>query len=636
MPEGVTPDTLDAQFDEQGVLVRYRVELAERPDGLYAVWQGRIYGAQRSSADASILLVAAPGEAAPADFDTEYDARPAKVVPESKVVSTFSLQTHCLHDDDIYRIAPGPGLTLRWNGTDEHRARQLGLRDFGATPSEDEITAIWQERHDFAVGTRPAGTGDPHELVRDIARLLRTVVPDGWERIAAQFRQVGDYAEIEVRAAGEGESVSLPASPQLGQLFSNLRGAMYEPGAGTWFTGTLTLVAPARFTFDHDGRAEPNWRQSPVGRPTARVYDAELEHFPRERSNVPDWLAAKAGLPVNVSLRHAAVVDAQNPGEPPVVNRQALSPDEARALFDYLYRAPVVLSRPQLLPDLFAPAAPPEVPDAFHTDGQWIWAAAVPHYLRKYGLPPQPELTEHIRAQGYRPSAVPPQLLAAAEAELSGRPLPPQPGGHDADAVTLTERGADPPYGLRASEVLVVLERRLAEYGVASAAYRIGERTDGTWSLWRAESGWVAGPGGAEPAEFARVEEAARFLLGSLLLYPVRVVDDEGEWPIQPLPGEPPLTMLRAKRLITLPVGTTLVRFGPETGNLLHGEGVRFTETSLLPDREGHRTRYRVVRPVRALTGVTQPWGGSSGGAVAYLLPHPVGRHLEAGALARA
>ncbi|MDQ0378237.1 TNT domain-containing protein [Amycolatopsis thermophila] len=616
--------------------MRYRVELAERPDGLYAVWQGRVFAAQRSSADASVLLVAAPGEDAPADFDTEHESRPAKVVPEAEVASTFSLQTHCLFDDDIYRIAPGEGLNLRWTGTDEVRAQQLGLHDFGVTATEAEITAIWQERHDFTTGPRTAGTGDPQELVRDIARLLRTVVPDGWERIAAQFRQVGDYAEIEVRAVGEGESVSLPASPRLGQLFSDLRAAMYQEGAGTWFKGTLTLVAPSDFTFDYDARAEPNWRQSPAGRPTARAYEAELEHFPRERGAVPDWLAAKAGLPVDVAFRHAAVVDAQNPGEPPVVNRQALPPDEARALFDYLYRAPVVLSRPYRLPDLFAPANPPDVPDAFHTDGEWIWAAAVPHYLRKYGLPPQPELTERIRALGYRPPAVPPHLLAAAEAELQGRPLPTQPDAGEVDAVTLTERGGDPPYGLRASEVLTVLERRLAEHGIKPSAYRIGSRAEGAWSLRRTESSWeVTGPDGAEPAAFSRVEEAARFLLGSLLLYPVRVADDEGEWPIVPLRGEPPLTFYRAKRLVTLPIGTTLVRFGPETGNLVHEETARFPETSLLPEREVQRARYRITRPLRALTGVTEPWGALPGGAVAYFLPHPVGQHVETGALER-
>ncbi|NIH77682.1 TNT domain-containing protein [Amycolatopsis viridis] len=614
--------------------MRYRVELAHRPDGLHAVWRGRVFPAERSSADGTVLLVTPAGEDAPAGFDEEFSGRPAKVVPEADIAVAFSLQTHCLFDDDLYRIAPGDGLTLRWNGTDEVRARQLGLREFTTTATEAGITAIWQERHDFPTGPRPPVEAAPEDLVRDIARQLRVVVPDGWERIAAQFRQVGNYAEIEVRAAGEGESVSLPASPRLGQLFSDLRAAMHQPGAGTWCTGTLTLVAPAEFSFDYDSAAEPNWRRSPVGRPTAGVYEAELAQFPRERDQVPDWLAARAGLPVHVAFRHAAVVDA--PGEPPVVNRQALPAEEARALFDYLFRAPVAVSTPNRLPDLFAPAGPPDTPDAFHTDGVWIWAAAVPHYLRKYGLPPQPELVEHIRAQGYRVPSVPAHLRAAAEAELLGKPLPPQPDAGNADAVTRAERGEDPPYGLRASEVLTVLERRLAEHGITPSAYRIGERADGAWSLRRTEQGWeVTAPNGAAATTCARVEEAARFLLGSLLLYPVHAVDDSGEWPVAPLRGEPPLTLYRAKRLVTLPTGTTLVRFGTETGNLLHEEHARFAETSLLPDREAQRARYRVARPLRVLTGVTMSWGVLPGGAVAYFLPHPIGQHVETGALER-
>jgi hypothetical protein len=63
---------------------------------------------------------------------------------------------------------------------------------------------------------------------------------------------------------------------------------------------------------------------------------------------------------------------------------------------------------------------------------------------------------------------------------------------------------------------------------------------------------------------------------------------------------------------------------------------MRFFETSLASERERERRAYRVQRPLRALTGITTPWGGMPGGAVAYLLPRPVGQHLETGALARA
>ncbi|WP_236790347.1 TNT domain-containing protein [Amycolatopsis sp. GM8] len=611
--------------------MRYRVELTAQPDGLYGVWRGQAYRAERSTADGTLLLSAAPDEEAPGDFDDEWNSRPAKVIAADQVEGTFTLETHCLFDDEIFQIAPGPdprSLTLRWQNQDEARARQLGLEDLTATATLDEISALWQERHDFPTASPPeAGLGEPEALVRSIARAVRAILPDGWERVAAQFRQVGEYSEMEIRAVGDGASVSLAAPPQLGELFAQLRSAMYEPQAGTWFKGTLTLEAPSSFQFDYDATNEPNWRQSPAGRLTARVYDAELARFPRERKQVPEWLAAKAGLPLDVTFRHARL-----PEQP-----QPLPQEEIRPILDYLYRAPVVVSRPGRLPDTVKPGGPPDVPDASHTDGLWIWPAAVPHYLRKYGLPPEPELVERIRANSYRVPYLSSELRATVEAEVLGQPHPPAPGAPELDAVTLIDRGGEPPLGLRASEVLAVLERRLAEYGVPAAAYRIGEYAEGVWSLHRTKDSWeVSGPGGGEPAAFAHVEEASRFLLGSLLLYPARTPEEQSvEWPIVPLRGEPPLNFFRAKRLITLSAGTTVVRFGNEAGNLVHDPATRFPEASLAPEREQLRQTYRLVRGLPALTGVTLPWGPMPGGAVGYLLPHAIGQHLETGALER-
>ncbi|WP_158879661.1 TNT domain-containing protein [Amycolatopsis anabasis] len=637
--------------------MRYRVEAADRPDGLYAAWQGEVYGAQRSTSDGTVLLVALPGEEAPPGFDTEWNSRPAKVVPEAEAASTFSLQTHCLFDDEFYRVAPqseGGPLTLRWTGQDEVRAKQLGLVEGSVTATPDEITALWQERHDFLAegAARPEpGSGDQGAYLRAIGRTLRGLMPAGWQRVGAQFRQVGDYAELEIRAilgeAGD-QVLSLPAPPRLGELFAGLRSAMYAPGTGTWFQGTFTLDSASNFDFDFDADAEPLWRQPPNegGRPTTRAFGVELALFPRDRKHVPPWLAAKAGLPLDVTFRVARVVDAHPEGEKTVVNRPPVPPEEMRGVLDYLYRSPVALARPARLPDVFANAPQQDVPDAFHTDGSWIWPAAVPHYLRKYGVPPEPDLLEHIRANAHRPPYVGERLRATAEAELLGQPYPPQSPDDLAqpDAPTLVDRGGEPRAGLRASEVLTVLQRRLTDYGVAESAYRIGELGEGVWSLRRTESSWEVGaPDGGEPAYFAHVEEAARFLLGTLLLYPARAGSTPPEaeqghptdWPILPLRGEPPLHFFRAKRMIVLPAGAAVVRFGNEAGNLVHDESARFPETSLAAEREALRQAYRVTRPLRVLTGVTLPWGPMPGGAVAYLLPRPIGQHLETGALDR-
>ncbi|MCP2236679.1 TNT domain-containing protein [Prauserella halophila] len=635
--------------------MRHRVEVAERPDALYALWNGQMFRAQRSTTDSSVLLTPLAGEDAPEEFDTEARGTRGKVVPAEEAPATFALHTYCLRDDEPYLVEPTSDdgeLILRWTGTDEQRAHDLGLTDFTTRVQDpDTITALWQERHDFAAAHAPRtepGTGEVQPLLKAIGQTLLGFLPSGWQRVAAQFRQVGDYSELEVKAdAGEDTAVSLSAPPQLGQLMSQLRSAMYTPEDGTWFQGTYALDPERNFDFDYDTTGEPQWQLPPAGRRTARTYDAELEYFPRK--DPPPWLAAKAGKPLDVEFRHAHIVDSGGgEGEQPVVNRPPLPQEEIPRVLGYLFRAPVVLARQGGLRDLFAPqGAPHDVPDAFHTDGTWVWPAAVPHYLRKYGVPPEQDLLDAIRAKQYTVPYASRSVRATAEADLLGKPRPPRAPEDVAEPSTVTkvQRGEEP-RRLRASEVLSALRLRLAEHGIADSAFRIGETADDAWCLHRAVDGWevarYADGVPVEPRHFARVHDAAEALLGALLLLPGRMgagtsaeQQHPTDWPIQPVRGEPPLPFFRNKRMVTLPVGMRLRRFGGEQGNLLHPDRTPFPETSLPVEREGDLRTFVVKRPVHVLTGVTSPWGPLPGGAVAYLLPNPVGAHVESGALER-
>ncbi|GGK40281.1 hypothetical protein [Nocardia camponoti] len=100
-------------------------------------------------------------------------------------------------------------------------------------------------------------------------------------------------------------------------------------------------------------------------------------------------------------MRIVAVIDGTDPSGRPIVNRQQLHPEVANSLLHYLQNAPVVLAARSYDTDMFAPSDR-DVPMNFHTDGTFIWPGAVWHYLRKYGLPPSPELMEHVARQGYR------------------------------------------------------------------------------------------------------------------------------------------------------------------------------------------------------------------------------------------
>ncbi|MFC9993648.1 hypothetical protein [Nocardia sp. NPDC127526] len=99
--------------------------------------------------------------------------------------------------------------------------------------------------------------------------------------------------------------------------------------------------------------------------------------------------------------RMAKVYDGKDAKGKPIVERPPVNPQMRDALLAYLESAPVVLAARSTDIDEFAPADR-DVPLNFRTDGVWVWAGAVPHYLLKHGLAPEPELVRHIVGRGFR------------------------------------------------------------------------------------------------------------------------------------------------------------------------------------------------------------------------------------------
>ncbi|WP_157562767.1 hypothetical protein [Micromonospora chokoriensis] len=83
-----------------------------------------------------------------------------------------------------------------------------------------------------------------------------------------------------------------------------------------------------------------------------------------------------------------------------------LDGDERDQILEYLADGTPLLITPTLSPDVVDPAAGEVVPTGFFTDGRWIWADAAVYYLRTYGLAPDPDLVEAIRASHYLPPEV--------------------------------------------------------------------------------------------------------------------------------------------------------------------------------------------------------------------------------------
>lgn len=99
-------------------------------------------------------------------------------------------------------------------------------------------------------------------------------------------------------------------------------------------------------------------------------------------------------------LHLARVYDDRDQTGRPIVTRQPLSPDLRDRLLTYLESAPVILAARSFDTDEFTPTDH-DVPLNYRTDGTWIWAGSVPHYLRKHNLAPQPELVEHIQSRDF-------------------------------------------------------------------------------------------------------------------------------------------------------------------------------------------------------------------------------------------
>ena len=127
----------------------------------------------------------------------------------------------------------------------------------------------------------------------------------------------------------------------------------------------------------------------------------------------------------------AETFDGVNPDGTPRIVRPQLDPRELPALQAYLTQAPVVLAAPGNAQDELVPSAGAAIPRSFHSDGVWVWPAAVGYYLVRYQLPPSDPFLAHIRSRNYRLAFVPQETRTAVATELmailNAPPSPPVP-----------------------------------------------------------------------------------------------------------------------------------------------------------------------------------------------------------------
>lgn len=278
----------------------------------------------------------------------------------------------------------------------------------------------------MATPTTQLNATEQDTLVKQIGLALLRAAPRDWRRVTAQYRAVGRYHELTGDVLTEdGTAQEWVATHDIATLFARLRAGMYREGRGTWFNARYQLDHPSSYNLEYD-REEPRWNLAPP----AQAYSDELRMFPRSEENVPEWLMRRmSGVgPEQPAprFRVARIFDGQDANGRPVLNRPELDADELDRLFEYLGSAPVVLSERGLDLDRLSPTPVPKVPVAFHTDGVWIWPAAINYYLQEYNVAPEAELVAHIRSTGFSMPEVPEQALQAAAVHI-GRGAPPVP-----------------------------------------------------------------------------------------------------------------------------------------------------------------------------------------------------------------
>jgi hypothetical protein len=276
----------------------------------------------------------------------------------------------------------------------------------------------------------PLSQQDQDALVKQIGIALIRSAPQDWRHIDADFRAVGRHFELSSRALdASGDELPWTPAQDTAMVFARLRAGMHGENGGTWFNAHYTVEHPSSYNLEFD-RNEPEWNTPPP----PQAYRDELRYFPRREEHVPEWLMRRlAGLRrerPERKFRIARIFDRPGPDGRPTVERPEVDPSEKDRLLTYLERSTMILPMRGRDLDRLATDGRQSVPVAFHSDGTWIWPAAVGYYLRNHDIPPEPGLLEHARENGFAPAEIEEQTAGAAAANITGgrpTPTPPQP-----------------------------------------------------------------------------------------------------------------------------------------------------------------------------------------------------------------
>jgi hypothetical protein len=472
---------------------------------------------------------------------------------------------------------------------------------------------------------QPAGYGaapERPELHRAATNALRRAVvsamPEGTREVELICTALG--TRLEITATVDGHQW-IPAQGVVDALRS-LRIAEYDPSTGAWTTARYRLepLEPAGGDY-RTGYDSPQWIRAEA---EERAYHDELRYFPRRTA--PEWLLepawryheeAREPRSAPERLRMAQVFDGRDAENRPVVYRPVLSWADKKMVLDYLSGGQFLLAAAGVEADELDAQRPAVVPEAYHTDGVWVWPLAIEYYLRVHDVAPERDFVDHIRRNQQPPEEVAEYAIEAAKTVVVGPGVPDLAGPRIAEAIELAK-------GF------------ISAMGMSRRFYSFEQPLEGGWSMLREADGWwsvfrVDGGKIKSRSRFPDPFGAAAHLIGAMALTRdrfLRAPDEplaDFECPIKPLPGERPLDTYDNKFLVDLRAGDEVDRFGDQAGNTVFVAGTTLPQRSAPPQQPaGDYRRYRVLTGFQVISGVVKPDFGQVGGGTAFVLPADV------------
>lgn len=131
------------------------------------------------------------------------------------------------------------------------------------------------------------GPAEQKELLEGLTALCRKELPEDWQQLIMDYRQVGDHVDVAtgLRQPDGGFLVWEP-SENVWRFFQVLRHGMYTEGCGTWFSMRFVLDRPHEFRVTYNYGVLPHWRRSP---PPPEAFALDLRRYPRTPDSIPAW-----------------------------------------------------------------------------------------------------------------------------------------------------------------------------------------------------------------------------------------------------------------------------------------------------------------------------------------------------------